>query len=115
VFFLFILRYGHHDHALSSTSGYFNHSWEDVRLGERVKDGDGVRSLGESREQYVSLAPYNYDNHHGGLENPPSDHVLPADASIKLQFSHPPSNRNGLPFACSNDRGRSQQDEYRCR
>ena len=194
-------RYGHHDHALSSTSGYVNRSWEDVRLGERGRDGVGVRSLRESREQYVSLAPYNYDNHRVGLANPPSDHVLPPDASstlfveglpsncsvreaahifrhflgfkevrivnkskesrnklevepsvnvvvlcfvdfdnpkfaatamealqgyrmdkddrdspsLKLQFAHPPRNRNGLPFARSNDRGRAQQDEYRRR
>ena len=25
--------------------------------------------------------------------------------SLKLQFAHPPRNRNGFPFACSNDRG----------
>jgi hypothetical protein len=25
--------------------------------------------------------------------------------SLKLQFAHPLRNRNGLPFACSNDRG----------
>ena len=25
--------------------------------------------------------------------------------SLKLQFTHPPRNRNGLSFACSNDRG----------
>ena len=85
-------RYGHRDHALSSTSGYVNRSWEDVRLGERGREGVGVRSLRESREQYVSLAPYNYDNHRVGLANPPSDHVLPPDASSTLFVEGLPSN-----------------------
>ena len=90
------IRYGQHDHRSSGTSGYVNHrSCEDLRVGERGNRGVGLRSLTETtRDHAGDLAPYNYDDQRRGLLIPPSDHVLPADASSTLFVE-------GVPSDCS--------------